>query len=152
MRRLLLILLTFAAAGCSQTADPDPFALDRDSGLAVDEGVASLVGTAVGAVGYALDAIGLSNDRPPSYYAERLVAQGTPADVRAEAINGLVRNDFAKREPYTDAYAVFAADAPDPLVRATAIRALNRSGDRGRTGLLVAALDDADARVRIEAR
>ena len=50
-----------------------------------------------------------------------------------------------------DAYAALAQTDPDPMVRATAIRSLNRARDGGRTGFFVDALSDDDALVRLEA-
>ncbi len=87
--------------------------------------------------------------RTPGRYA-RLMQDPQLPDNRRQGINGLVRSDFAQREPYTTRYRqIFQAD-PDPLVRATAIRALNRSRDDGATELFIQALADADPLVRLE--
>jgi HEAT repeat protein len=87
--------------------------------------------------------------RTPGRYA-RLMEDANRPDNRRIGINGLVRHEFAQREPYTTRYRQIAQSDPDPLVRATAIRALNRSRDDGSTDLYVKALADADPLVRLE--
>jgi HEAT repeat protein len=72
-------------------------------------------------------------------------------DERREGINELVNRDFGKREPYTKRYDQIAQSDPDWLVRATAIRALNRSRDRSATPTFIKALDDKNDQVRLEA-
>jgi HEAT repeats len=72
-------------------------------------------------------------------------------DERREGINQLVERDYGKRPPYTDQYANIARDDSDFLVRATAIRALNRSRHRESTPVFVNALGDAHELVRLEA-
>ena len=93
------------------------------------------------------------NDRirgnTPIRYARLMEDERLP-DNRRQGINGLVRNEFARRDFYVTRYRqIFEADA-DPLVRATAIRALNRSRDAGSTDLYMKALADADPLVRLE--
>ena len=76
--------------------------------------------------------------------------KGTP-DEKRKAINYLVKRDWGRRDPYTDRYAQIAKDAgQDYLVRATAIRALNRSRDAASTDVFVQGLSDANALVRLE--
>ena len=87
--------------------------------------------------------------RTPGRYA-RLMEDSTRPDSRVIGINGLVRNEFAQQAPYTTRYRqIYQAD-PDPLVRATALRALNRARDDGATDLYIRALADADPLVRLE--
>lgn len=91
----------------------------------------------------------LMQGRTPGRYA-RLMEDADRPDNRRVGINGLVRNEFAQREPYTIRYRQIAQADPDPLVRATAVRALNRSRDDGATDLYLKALADADPLVRLE--
>lgn len=72
-------------------------------------------------------------------------------DERREGINELVKRDFGKRDPYTKRYDQIAKFDDDWLVRATAIRALNRARDRSATPTFVKALDDKNEQVRLEA-
>src|SRR5437667_1716051 len=66
-------------------------------------------------------------DRPNR--AARLMEDGGSADARRRGINDLVRWDFAQDGPYVKRYRQIAAGDPEPLVRATAIRALHRARD-----------------------
>ena len=72
-------------------------------------------------------------------------------DERREGIATLVRWDFGKRDPYTERYDQIARKDPDPLVRATAIRALNRARHAESDSTFVSALSDPDPQVRLEA-
>jgi HEAT repeat protein len=72
-------------------------------------------------------------------------------DERRQGIETLVDTGAGKREPYTGLYMRMARDDTDYLVRATAIRALNRARWSPATGLFVAALDDPSELVRLEA-
>jgi HEAT repeat protein len=80
----------------------------------------------------------------------RMMEDDTSADNRRVGINTLVKNDFAQRPPYTDRYRQIAESDADPLVRASAIRALNVARDVEATDLYIKALADADALVRLE--
>jgi hypothetical protein len=73
------------------------------------------------------------------------------ADTRRRGIIELVHWDFAQNEPYTKRYRQIAAGDADPLVRATAIRALNRSRDAAARPIFITALGDAAPVVRLEA-
>ena len=83
--------------------------------------------------------------------AVRLMQNDRSADARRRGINALLRWDFAQGGPYVRRYRQIARDDPDPIVRATAIRALNRSRDPDARPIFVAALGDASERVRLEA-
>src|SRR6185369_10448902 len=72
-------------------------------------------------------------------------------DERREGINDLAARDFGKREPYTQRYVQIAQTDDDWLVRATAIRALNRARDRSATPIFIRALSDKNEQVRLEA-
>jgi hypothetical protein len=88
-------------------------------------------------------------DRPNR--AARLMEDGASADARRRGINDLVRWDFALDGPYVKRYRQIATGDPDPLVRATAIRALNRARDAQARPIFINALRDASVDVRIEA-
>lgn len=72
-------------------------------------------------------------------------------DERRVGINNLANRSYGLREPYTTRYRQIAETDRDWLVRATAIRALNRSRDLSATPLFVKALSDENDLVRVEA-
>jgi HEAT repeat protein len=72
-------------------------------------------------------------------------------DERRVGINKLVDRSFGRHEPYTDRYMQVAQFDSDYLVRATAIRALNRSREPKATPVFIKALDDSSPLVRQEA-
>jgi hypothetical protein len=108
-----------------------------------------------GALGYPFKllgqgmAYGFEGDRPNR--AVRRMEDNTSADTRRRGIIDLVRWDFALDGPYVKRYRQIAAGDPDPLVRATAIRALNRARDAGARQIFINALSDASTEVRLEA-
>ena len=71
-------------------------------------------------------------------------------DKRRRGINGLLRWDFAQRNPYVRRYGQIAKADTDPLVRSVALRALNRSRDPGARPQFVEALSDPSVLVRLE--
>lgn len=89
------------------------------------------------------------NDRPSR--AARWMEDTKSADTRRRGINDLARWDFAQEGPYVKRYRQIAQDDPDPLVRATALRALNRARDPDARPLFIAALRDPNVEVRLEA-
>ena len=137
-------------AGCNTTPDGDPFGNPNEPVQAQPslQGAFAAVG---GILGYTADALGGIFGNSPKFYAERLAAANATPDQRRVGINGLVRREFGREPIYTDAYAQLAAESNAPLVRATAIRALNRSAAEGHTDLLIAALSDRDTLVQLEA-
>jgi hypothetical protein len=72
-------------------------------------------------------------------------------DERRVGINRLSSFPFGRERPYTTRYEQIARTDPDWLVRATAIRALNRSRWQPATPLFIKALDDVNDHVRLEA-
>jgi len=72
-------------------------------------------------------------------------------DQRRKGINKLVSRGYGRGYPYTQRYAEIARSDPDWLVRATALRALNRSRYEAATPTMVDALGDESALVRLEA-
>jgi hypothetical protein len=87
--------------------------------------------------------------KTPALYARQMEDPRSP-DNRWRGMTKLLENDFARRPPYTTRYRQIAQADPDPLVRAVAVRALNRSRDGGATGVYVKALSDSNERVRLE--
>jgi hypothetical protein len=71
-------------------------------------------------------------------------------DERREGINELVERGYGRQSPYTDRYASLAQNDKDYLVRATAIRALNRSRDAKAIPIYINALSDESDLVRLE--
>ena len=72
-------------------------------------------------------------------------------DRRRVGIVKLADSSFGKREPYTTRYEQIARFDANPLVRATALRSLNRARDSEATGVMIASLDDESPLVRLEA-
>ncbi len=72
-------------------------------------------------------------------------------DQRRQGINKLVERDYGKRDPYAKRYAQIARGDEDFLVRATAIRGLNRSRYQPGTPVFIQALADVHPMVRLEA-
>jgi hypothetical protein len=88
--------------------------------------------------------------KTPGYYARQMEDNSSP-DNRWRGMNQLVDNEFARHPPYTTRYHQIATADPDPLVRAVAVRALNRSRDAGATDVFVKSLTDSSDLVRLEA-
>jgi HEAT repeat protein len=86
----------------------------------------------------------------PAKAAKQLQDDKNP-DNRREGINQLVEYPFGQKPPYTTRYQQMARLDPDYLVRATAIRALNRSRDATATPIFIQALSSPNDRVRLEA-
>lgn len=72
-------------------------------------------------------------------------------DERRIGINKLADRDFGRRPPYTTRYQQIAQFDSDWLVRATAIRSLNRARDASATPVFIKALNDESSIVRVEA-
>jgi hypothetical protein len=76
--------------------------------------------------------------------------QSPRPDDRREAILFFADHDYGREEKYTRLYQQIARQDTDPLVRAVAIRALNRSRDKTATPVFIAGLTDAAPIVRLE--
>jgi HEAT repeat protein len=87
----------------------------------------------------------------PPIRAVRMMENERSADARRRGINKLVERPFGRKDPYTKRYAEIAQDDRDFLVRATAIRALNRSRYKPATPVFISALRDSNPLVRLEA-
>ena len=153
MRFAIASILLFTATslvGCSTASRGDPFATNREEVRA-----SSTVEAAGAAIYGVFSAVGTTYGRltapPPGQYARALADESATADDRRVAVDKLVAYSFGKQEPYTDAYAQLIVEDPDPLVRATSVRAINRSGDTSHANALLTALEDAEPIVRQEA-
>lgn len=73
-----------------------------------------------------------------------------PDDRRAGMVF-LVDHPYGTKPPYTTRYQQIAKGDSDPIVRATAIRSLNRARDKSATPVFIKALVDPSALVRLEA-
>lgn len=73
------------------------------------------------------------------------------ADIRRVALTRVAGRSYGAGLPYTDVYRTTAQVDPDGLVRATAIRSLNRVRDTQSGPVFVAALADGHPQVRLEA-
>src|SRR5687768_4172404 len=152
-RCLPVILLICLATGCNRTATTDPFAREEDPNVEI-QGLAVVVAGAVGQLGMAFnDSAASLTGNSPRYleWARSMANPDAPPDELREAMLGLVRYDYGRRAPYTQAYKQFAEKSPHALVRATAIRALSISRDETAATVLVKALEDEAASVRLEA-
>jgi hypothetical protein len=134
--------------------------VERGYRVGNEKGAGTILYTAVGkgslgGLWYPFQLLGQSlaftfqNDRPSR--AAQLMEDNNSADARRRGINDLARWDFAQDGPYVRRYRQIAQDDPDPLVRATALRALNRSRDPAARPLFIAALHDPSVEVRLEA-
>jgi hypothetical protein len=72
-------------------------------------------------------------------------------DKRRQGIMYLSKRTWGREPPYTDYYAEMVRSDTEPLVRAIALRALNRARATDRTALYIKALDDRHELVRLEA-
>lgn len=82
--------------------------------------------------------------------AKNLVDPGFP-DKRRQAIMFFSKHGYGRREPYTKYYAEMARTDDHHIVRAMAIRAMNRSRLKDEMPVYVAALEDKHPLVRLEA-
>lgn len=87
--------------------------------------------------------------KTPGLFARQMEDSDSP-DNRWKGMSKLLENDFAKRPPYTTRYRQIALADPDPLVRAYAVRALNRSRDAGASDVFIRALSHESELVRLE--
>jgi hypothetical protein len=88
--------------------------------------------------------------KTPLKAAQKMENPNSP-DARWQGMTWLVSHDFGRRPPYTTRYQQIAQNDPDWLVRAMAVRALNRSRDKTATLIFIRALDDSATQVRLEA-
>lgn len=77
--------------------------------------------------------------------------EGNSPDIRRQSINELVRGGPEHSQRLLTRFAEIARHDRDELVRATAIRALNRARDASATQIFIDALNDKSVVVRLEA-
>lgn len=86
----------------------------------------------------------------PARYAMMMENTSSP-DARRIGLTELAERPWGEKPPYTSRYAQIAAkEDNDYLLRAAAIRALNRSREPGHTDLFIAGLSDESEWVRLE--
>jgi hypothetical protein len=90
-----------------------------------------------------------SGDTPVAAVKE--MENPTSPDQRRVGILYLSDRSWGREGAYLEAYREIAVNDPDSLVRATAVRALNRARDRTALPIFIQALNDKSATVRIEA-
>ena len=152
MYRTLLVILALACSNGCVTARKQPFA-KTDPRVSV-EGLPLAAAGAFGQLGQALsDGFARIDGSPPGYLtaAQTLARPDATPDALRRAMFDLARRDFGRKPPYTEAYAKFAVGNKDPLVRASAVRALNLSRDAASGPVLVGRLADPSPLVRLEA-
>lgn len=144
---VLLIVLLAPLTGCSLSPSADPMGDD------IAEADATVRGESVFSWAGAWDDMALFFERitgpEPAEVADRLVSE-LPEE-RIEAINFFADFDWGRRPPYTDRYDQIARGDASPLVRAVAVRALNRSRTLASEGTIRGMLNDANELVRLEA-
>lgn len=86
----------------------------------------------------------------PSSFVRRLEDNDFP-DERRAGVAGLANRPFGLRPPYTTRYQQLAQYDEEPIVRATAVRALNRARDASARKIFTVKLADENVNVRLEA-
>lgn len=150
------LLAAAASAGCGSSARPASGTVARSDRPAATRPTnpAREVTSGVGAgLSNLWDTISQQIDNltgnTPSKYARLTLSES--ADERRMGIDGLVEKPFGRGEPYTDRYTDMARGDADPLVRAVALRALNRSRDKRAVNLFTQSLQDPNVQIRLEA-
>jgi len=95
-------------------------------------------------------AIAFGRGDNPARAVRKLRDENSP-DARRNGIADLLRWDFAQEGAYLRQYQQTARNDPDPVVRATAIRALSRARDADARPVFIEALKDESSVVRIAA-
>jgi hypothetical protein len=91
----------------------------------------------------------ITGDTP--FNAAKNLLEPTLPERRRKAIVYLAERDYGREQPYTKYYAEMARTDEQALVRAAAIRALNRARDKESVSTYITALGDAGEPVRLEA-
>jgi HEAT repeat protein len=143
---LSLSVLLVPVAGCASRGEPQSVPM---TGPATSQAAAGRTTSADAGLGDFFTSIyDQITGRTPA--SNLKLIRSPSADARIRGINGLVARDFGKQPAYTRVYKAVAENDPDPLVRAVAIRALNRSRDRTAVPILIRGLSDANEWVRLE--
>jgi hypothetical protein len=158
--RLTALMLLVAAGGCA--GKPPATATTRPSELNTTERErtwARMTERPTGYVGAAFTGMAWWFDDTVDWVTGRggdlgkqLVDVNASVDDRVEAINGLSERPWGQKAPYLAVYGVTAENARnDPLLRATALRALNRAREPKFIPLYIQSLSDTNEWVRMEA-
>ena len=91
----------------------------------------------------------ITGDTP--FNAAKALLDPSNANARYKAVVYLSNKMYGRREPYTRYYENMVRTDQEGLVRAMALRALNRAREKSLTSLYILALDDKDVAVRLEA-
>jgi hypothetical protein len=91
----------------------------------------------------------ISGDSP--FNAAKALIDPREPDKRRKAVIYLSKREWGREKPYIDYYVDMAKSDPEYLVRAIALRALNRSRDAEQSALYIKSLDDKNEFVRLEA-
>jgi HEAT repeats len=145
----LSALMAAAVAGCAASKPPPPAPMPTTGPSTSPADAARASPSGGGGLGDLFAGIydQLTGRTPASNLT---LIRSRSADARIRAINDLVARDFGKQPVYTRVYKALAENDPDPLVRAVAIRALNRSRDRTAVPLFIRGLSDPNEWVRLE--
>jgi hypothetical protein len=142
----------------SSAYQPGPPGIDDDSDFDPPNPVTEAMLSPFRAVGDGFDALfapatlliqKASGDTP--HKAALQLQDKSSADNRRAGLNRLVDFPYAHRPPYTKVYEGMAGLDEDATVRATALRACNRSRDRAATSVFIKCLADKSELVRLEA-
>jgi HEAT repeat protein len=159
---LIVLPLMFVNAACLNSQDPEESERwgDRQWRDAVREneqrlksederGRGALSGVSGLTEGFGQLIDNLTGKKPMN--AAKNLLDPADADRRREAIVYLADRPYGRQDPYTDYYEELARTDNDYLVRAMAVRALNRARDEAATPVFIAALEDQHPLVRLEA-
>jgi hypothetical protein len=147
MRHLALFSLLLALTGCSLSPSADPMGDDIAEADATVRGETPTYWLSWW--DSTVEFFGRIGGPEPAEMADKLVSD--KPDERLEAINYLASYDWGRQPPYTDRYDQIARGDPSPLVRAVAVRALNRSRAASPEGTVRGMLNDPSELVRLEA-
>lgn len=144
---VVVVVVLVSAAGCS-SADRPPTPMTASFDMTPVPKRESGAVTAV--VMFPVEAVNfLAGNRPIRFVS--MMENKDSADERRKGIVELSSRPFGQKEPYTRRYRQIAQADPDYTVRATAIRALNRSRDRSAVPIFIKALTDENPMVRLQA-
>ncbi len=158
----ILLLATLGTVGCATVPDerePRAYYEQQDNAEARRQTEKATEDNSIDAIGSYFQLLGDRMNNTTPIQLARLMEDQTSADNRRQGINGLVKRPFGQHKPYTTRYGEIAVGIPtagtgsdaDYVVRATAVRALNRSRDKASTSVFITALSDRNELVRLEA-
>lgn len=166
MRRWICLVLLPLAAGCFNTQDKEerePLTPARWQEMRKDDqaraksedekshGLIGPIDKATGAIWEGITRIynWMIGDTP--FEAAKALLDPTFPDRRRQAVMYLSKHEWGRKEPYVSYYEQMAKADDERLVKAIAIRALNRSRDRKATAIYIQLLENPSDLVRLEA-